>query len=554
MIKKELYQDIQNKLSKKGINLVVGDIYDMMAIWKSWYRGNVNDFHYFTMKMADGTTKQCERLTMNMPKKVCEDFAKLLWSEKVQIKLDKKKNTERLLEVLDSKENNFKVNFPDFLERVFALGSGVTVEYKKDDKTLIDFIDGDVVIPYKYTNSYINGLITVSRFTKGVDLKKKYYTHITYHEFTGDKYTKLNELYVSKNETTLGKEIPFNDMFSDVLEFEEFETDNPHFQVWEPVVANNFDTDSPMGISVLANQIDKFKAIDTEYDSFNREFRTGKKRVLIDRTAVKSKPEPDANGNVNFVSYFDTNDEVYVAIAGMDNQPIKEIEFKLRYQEHISSINAQLNYISAGVGLGQNYYNFDGQGVKTATEVVSENSDTYRTKKHHELMVNDCLYDLIKAICELENIPYKSINIVFDDSIIEDENALIQRGLELYQSKTISLEKFMKKYLHYEDSEIQEEIAKIQNENKLVQPEGMDFFGINPRKEEDTNYSQNSEPPSEEEVKETVSKTLNGAQTQSLINIISQYKQGVLTYNQAKQIIKTAIGITDAEADQLLAE
>ena len=452
----------------------------MMAIWKSWYRGNVNDFHYFNMKMADGTTKRCERLTMNMPKKVCEDFAKLLWSEKVQIKLDKKKNTEKLLEVLDSKENNFKVNFPDFLERVFALGNGVTVEYKKDDKTLIDFIDGDVIIPYKYTNSYINGLITVSRFTKGVDLKKKYYTHITYHEFNGDKYTKLNELYVSKNETTLGKEIPFNDMFSDVLEFEEFETDNPHFQVWKPVVANNFDTDSPMGISILANQIDKFKAIDTTYDSFNREFRTGKKRVLISREAVKKHyvPDPEEEGKVNLVSYFDNNDEVYVAIAGMEDQPVKEIDFNLRYQEHISSINAQLNYISAGVGLGQNYYNFDGQGVKTATEVVSENSDTYRTKKHHELMVNDCLYDLIKAICELEGITYKSINIVFDDSIIEDENALIQRGLELYQNKVISLEKFMQKYLHYEESEIQEEMAKIESENKLVQPAGMDFFGM----------------------------------------------------------------------------
>ena len=450
----------------------------MMAIWKSWYRGNVNDFHYFTMKMADGSNKQCERLTMNMPKKVCEDFAKLLWSEKVQIKLDKKKNTERLLEVLDSKENNFKVNFPDFLERVFALGSGVTVEYKKDDKTLVDYVDGDVVIPYMYTNSYINGLITVSRFTKGTDSKKKYFTHITYHEFKDNKYTKLNELYKSSDETTIGREVNFNDMFSDVLEFEEFETDNPHFQVWKPIIANNFDTDSPMGISILANQIDKFKAIDTEYDSFNREFRTGKKRVLIDRTAVKKKTEVDSDGNVNYVSYFDNNDEVYVAIAGMENQPIKEIDFNLRYQEHISSINAQLNYISAGVGLGQNYYNFDGQGVKTATEVVSENSDTYRTKKHHEIMVNDCLYDLVKAICELEGITYKSINIVFDDSIIEDENALIQRGLELYQNKVISLEKFMKKYLHYEDSEIQEEMTKIESENKLVQPAGMDFFGM----------------------------------------------------------------------------
>lgn len=470
----------------------------MMAIWKSWYRGNVNDFHYFNMKMADGTTKKCERLTMNIPKKVCEDFAKLLWSEKVQIKLDKKKNTERLLEVLDNKENNFKVNFPSFLERVFALGTGVTVEYKKDDKTLIDYIDGDVVIPYKYTNSYINGLITVSRFTKGTDLKKKYYTHITYHEFKINdegyqQYTKLNELYVSKNETALGKEIPFNDEFPNVLEYEEFLTDNPHFQVWKPAVANNFDTNSPMGISILANQLDKFKAIDTEYDSFNREFRTGKKRVLIDRTAVKKKTEVDENGNPYLVSYFDNNDEVYVAIAGMENQPVKEIDFNLRYQEHISSINAQLNYISVGVGLGQNYYNFNGQGVKTATEVVSENSDTYRTKKHHEIMVNDCLYDLVKAICELEGITYKSINIVFDDSIIEDESALIQRGLELYQNKVISLEKFMQKYLHYEDSEIQEEIAKIQSENKLVQPEGMDFFGMS------ENSNQESSLESEQE-------------------------------------------------------
>lgn len=450
----------------------------MMAIWKSWYRGNVNDFHYFQMKMADGTTKQCERLTMNMPKKVCEDFAKLLWSEKVQIKLDKKKSTEKLLSILENKENNFMTNFPAFLERVFALGTGATVEYKKDDKTLIDYIDGDVIVPYKYTNSYINGLITVSRYTKGTGANKRYFTHITYHEYKDGKYTKLNELYKSSNETTLGREINFNSEFPNVIEFEEYITDTPYFQIWKPVIANNFDTDSPIGISILANQIDKFKAIDTKYDSFNREFRTGKKRVLIDRTAVKKKTEVDADGKVNYVSYFDNNDEVYVAIAGMENQPIKEIDFNLRYQEHISSINAELNYISAGVGLGQNYYNFDGQGVKTATEVVSENSDTYRTKKHHEIMINDCLYDLVKAICELEGITYKSINIVFDDSIIEDENALIQRGLELYQNKVISLEKFMQKYLHYEESEIQEEMTKIESENKLVQPAGMDFFGM----------------------------------------------------------------------------
>lgn len=452
----------------------------MMAIWKSWYRGNVNDFHYFNKKMIDGKVKKCERLTLNMPKKLCEDFAKLLWSEKVQINLDNKANTEQLLQVLNSKENNFKVNFPNFLERVFALGTGVTVEYKKDGKTIIDYIDGDVVLPFSYTNSYINGLITVSRWETGSESEKRYYTHLTYHQFKDKKYIKMNEIYVSSVDTLLGRELDFKEEMPNVEEYKTYDTDNPHFQVWKPVIANNFDTDSPMGLSILANQIDKFKAIDIKYDSFNREFLTGKKRILIDRTAVKKKAVPDPEtGNVNYVSYFDVNDEVYVAIDGMENQPVKEIDFELRYQEHIDSINAELNYLSSGSGLGQNYYSFDGQGVKTATEVVSENSDTYRTKLHHQIMVQSGLEGLVKAICELEGIPYTSVNIAFDDSIIEDENTLINRGVMLYQSKVISLEKFMKKYLHYNEAEIQEEKKKIQNENKVVQPEGMDFFGVN---------------------------------------------------------------------------
>ena len=80
----KLYQNIAEVLSKKGINLVVGTIYDMQEIWKQWYRGNVNDFHYYTLKVY-GKEEQCERKTMNMPKKVCEDITKLLWTEKTRI-------------------------------------------------------------------------------------------------------------------------------------------------------------------------------------------------------------------------------------------------------------------------------------------------------------------------------------------------------------------------------------------------------------------------------------------------------------------------------------
>ena len=164
----KLYDNIASVLSKKGINLVVGTIYDMQEIWKQWYRGSVNDFHYYNTRV-NGKTVQCERKTMNMPKKVCEDITKLLWTEKTRIELSNPKATKKLWEILDSKQNSFTVNFPIFIEKALAVGTGVLIEYKDEEgQSIINYLDGTVVIPYKYTNSYINGIITISRFVEEI--------------------------------------------------------------------------------------------------------------------------------------------------------------------------------------------------------------------------------------------------------------------------------------------------------------------------------------------------------------------------------------------------
>lgn len=461
----QLYDNIQKTLSKKGINVVVGDIYDFMSIWKEWYRGSVNDFHFYNVKMSDGKTVEKERRTLNMPKKVCEDFSKLEWSEKVEIKLDSKEATKKLLDVLDSKENSFSVNFPMFLEKEYALGTMATVEYKKNDKTLIDYIDGDIVLPYKYSNNYINGIITISRSIEKQDKAELFYNLITYYEYENGIYKTLKELYVSKDENTLGDEIDFNTIYPGVKEFEEIKTEHPRFQVWKLPIANNLDTGSPMGISILANHLDKFKSIDIKYDSFNREFVTGKRRVLIDKTALKGDVTGvDESGKPIMVSYFDTDDEVYVAIKGMDNQPIKDINFDLRVQPHVDAINTELNYLSSGIGLGNNFYQFDKNGLKTATEVVSENSDTYRTMVHHRIAIYDCLYDLIATICEMENIPYTEISINLDDSIIEDTDSIRKQALTEYNSKLISKAEYFRKTDKLEEQSAIDYVNKMNEE------------------------------------------------------------------------------------------
>lgn len=49
-----------------------------------------------------------------------------------------------------------------------------------------------------------------------------------------------------------------------------------------------------------------------------------------------------------------------------------------------------------------------------------------------------------------------------------------------------------------------------------------------------------------------VTQTLNGAQTQSLIGIMSQYTGGYITERQAIKLISTAIGISTGEARAIL--
>ena len=51
---------------------------------------------------------------------------------------------------------------------------------------------------------------------------------------------------------------------------------------------------------------------------------------------------------------------------------------------------------------------------------------------------------------------------------------------------------------------------------------------------------------------EVQGKSLNGAQTQSLIAIMSQYKAGEVTEGQAINLIATAIGIEKEEARKIL--
>ena len=481
-----IYEDLKSQLSAKGVNVINVDYYDMIEVWKSWFAGSVDDFHFYSVKYADGSTGEVEKKTMSMAKKSAEDMMKLNWSNKCGIKLGSDEKTKRLWDVLNSKQNNFTIMFPQMLELAFGLGTTAMTEYKDSlGRTRIEYInDAMMIIPYDYDNFNITGFIVMDRFQEVEKKTVYYYTHLTYHEFKinknendefEQKYIKYHEVYKSKDPNQLGKLIPFEEKYPDVEEVVEYDTDTPHFQIIKPPIVNNVDLKTPMGISIYANSIDKLKAIDDKYDSFDNEFIDGKRRILVDKTALKAAPQVNDDGTISQQLFFDKNDRTYVAMNGMKDQPVQDISFDIRYQAHIDSINAELSWYSSALGFGEDYYKFDGGGVATATEILSENDEAFRTKQVYEAVIKDILIDLVKSVCYLEGIELSEdeIQIDFDYSRFENQEKTQQRiEREVDKGITSKVEYRMKVY--NETKEIAEQ--KIQ-EIKDTDPSINDLIG-----------------------------------------------------------------------------
>ena len=226
-------------------------------------------------------------------------------------------------------------------------------------------------------------------------------------------------------------------------------SNKPQFVIDKLNIANNVDEDdtNPMGVSIFANSVDVLAKIDLEYDSYANEFTLGRKRIFV-------APEmlTDANGS----QVFDPDDSVFYQLPEDffkdSKEAMHEVDMSLRVQEHEQAINNDLNLLSFKCGFGTQYYRFEKGGIATATQVISENSDMYRTIKKHEIILGDVLVDLIRVIIRLGKtagvanlVEDTDITIDFDDSIIVDKQTERQEdrqdvaigvmGLPEYRSK-----------------------------------------------------------------------------------------------------------------------
>ncbi|UKI36798.1 MAG: phage portal protein [Clostridiales bacterium] len=206
-----------------------------------------------------------------------------------------------------------------------------------------------------------------------------------------------------------------------------------------------------MGISVFANAIDVLKGIDLIYDSYQNEFRLGKKNYRAYGYGANYE-----HSRRHYADFFDDNDTEFYAIKETDDfTQLKEINMEIRSEAHLGALKNSLDVLSSLTGLGSDRFSFETykNGIKTATEVISEKSELFQNLKKHELILSAALKKLYRAVLCLsgKDADERNIKIDFDDSIIQDKEKEFAQDLQLVSSGIMQKWEFRVK--HFNESE-----------------------------------------------------------------------------------------------------
>lgn len=409
---------ITQYLKGRGFGCVDDNYYSQIAKWGQWYRGKVPSFHSY--RQYNGRRKlNRERKSLGMAKMVAEDWANLAMNEKAEIVIGDEAANRRIREVLEA--NQFRVRGNQLVELAFALGTGAFVEYTDGEQVKIDYIRAGMVYPLAWDNGEVTECAFASERTRGKD--KLVYLNI--HYLDGGRYVVENVMFRRNGNTLTQTDLP-----EGVLPMVRTGSDIPRFQLIRPNIANNLDPDCPMGLSVYANAIDQLEGVDLVYDSYCNEFRLGKKRITIPVTMAQVVMEEDGTA----APVFDDNDTEFYAVPFEQNSgenKITEHNMELRYEAHEAGIKTALGLLSYKCGMGSDRYRFERGGVKTATEVISDQSELFQSLKKHELLLEHALRGLALAVADLLGLGGGlEVSVNFDDSIIEDTQAEKQQFLQ----------------------------------------------------------------------------------------------------------------------------
>ena len=436
---------------------------DCIDRWRRIYRGEPD----WRRAAKGGLFSRGKRdiLRLNMAKVLCDSLSALTFSEQCEITLDIPEYQAYIDSALNS--NGFWKQLPELLSKAYALGGAVLKCYLSGGKPRLDYITAERFVPTEWDGGGIRSGIISGTYVRGTDCY-----HLLEYMRDGRSEFKLFKAasLASASDSELGRECSLAELFPELQSPVDYEGGKPVFAYFRPFVGNNSLYDVPLGMSVYANCTDTLRALDTVFDSLCREFVLGRKRIIVPSQCIRTVIDPETGESVR---YFDADDEAFVALHSEDGENLKITDntTELRIEQHVAAINAYLNILCMQTGLSAGTFSFDvQQGMKTATEIISQESKTARTVKNNKNLLTEAIETVVHALVQLGvmsgelNKREYSVTVGWNDNIIIDDNTLIDNNIKLVSAGLKSKIKAIMEVQKCDEATAREELARMSEE------------------------------------------------------------------------------------------
>lgn len=434
-----------------------------IRLWSNLYKGKDKSIHFVNTKTTRNKGRWIKSL--NVPKFICEELASLICNDRIKINT----GSDTIDQILQ--DIQFIPNLQHNLEVGFALGGLVSEVWfdSINEEVNVNFIKAISFKPLDWKPSGIitAGEVVVERRKQGT----REYELVRIHEHIAGYASITTELREYDEHSSTYTVVPLTRVpdYEDIEPYIQIPSDQPLISYFKPNLSNNLDYDTPLGISIYANSIDTLKAIDTAYDAMDREISMGKMRAIVPSTWLRT--------DETHPPYFDNELEFYDGMNGVmgDDFKMNFINPDLRIEEYVKAINTNLDILATQIGFSTGSFTFQDGGIKTATEVISQNSKTFKTKKSHEQMVYQFLLSTIQNMFTLSkhflNLPdtfdANKFSIAFDDSIIEDSSTTIKQQILLVQAGLQTRKGALMEIYNISEDEAENMLAEILEETDI---------------------------------------------------------------------------------------
>lgn len=425
-------------LEKQGYKNISTNYYNFIEQWESWWRNEV-DFH----KYHDQTGKERKLFSLGMAKRVAEDWASILFTERDEIttETNTEEQTKANNEYLSKQLKLLKIykDLPTAIEKAMSTGTAgaiLRIKHAKvdkqgklfaDERTKLDiiYVGASQIIPLKVEHGEIIDVAIVSEANEGD--KKIYYIEIhklEYKEKLKQEIYTITNTYIDENGNEINKENIANNYT--------INSNVPLFSILKPAIANPIDEDynviNGLGFSVYGTAIDQLKTCDITWNNFVMDFYLGGKKVFYNKKIVNTKTitKRDSDGNVKEEQIEIYPDDITrqqwktygEEMANLKDDPaITEYNPELRVTEDKEGIQFALDMLSFKAGLGTKYYEFNGSSVVTATQYLGDRQDLIVNANKHRKSVDEFISGICKAILLLGRILFKEK--VTEDCIVK---------------------------------------------------------------------------------------------------------------------------------------